>query len=274
MADLPATARSWPITPPNDAPTAAERSHPGNRTRRRRPVPVHDGQRPIHRPPRRDRPAGRQRSRPRHTGRRPLGEHRPLRRLHLREHRPRRRPGPQHPAHETRAAHLSDDGAHSMRSPGTIAGRDTGRRTRSGDARRAGQPLWPGVHEGSSLGRIRPPRFTCTSVTLVQVKRQVLAAFWSAFRPLHPGTNLLPRRKRVNRGSDRPGRRMKASATRPEPIFFNPRDTLVRGRCPPSTARAGGRAGGQITQCPPSRRQIRTPDLGGIVRVVEGFQSW
>ncbi|GGW13306.1 hypothetical protein GCM10018980_71700 [Streptomyces capoamus] len=39
---------------------------------------------------------------PRHPGRRPAGEHRPLPRLRLRKSRPRRRPGPRRPPHETR----------------------------------------------------------------------------------------------------------------------------------------------------------------------------
>lgn len=58
-------------------------------------------ERPIDRPPRRGRPAGRRRPRPRHPGRRPPGEHRPLRRLRRREHRPRRGPGPRDPPHQT-----------------------------------------------------------------------------------------------------------------------------------------------------------------------------
>ena len=72
--------------------------------RRRRLVPVDDRQRPRRCPGRRDRTAGRRRPRPRDTGRRPPGEHRPLQRLHQREHAPRRGAGPRGPLHETRNA--------------------------------------------------------------------------------------------------------------------------------------------------------------------------
>jgi hypothetical protein len=54
-------------------------------------------------PGRRDRTAGSQRPRPRHPGRRPPGEHRPLQRLHQREHPPRRGAGPRSPLHENRS---------------------------------------------------------------------------------------------------------------------------------------------------------------------------
>ena len=70
--------------------------------RRRRLVPVDDRQRPRHCPGRRDRTAGRRHPRPRDTGRRPPREHRPLQRLHQREHAPRRGAGPRSPLHETR----------------------------------------------------------------------------------------------------------------------------------------------------------------------------
>ena len=65
-------------------------------------VPVDDRQRPRHCPGRRDRTAGRRRPRPRDTGRRPPGEHRPLQRLHQREHPPRRGADPRSPLHKTR----------------------------------------------------------------------------------------------------------------------------------------------------------------------------
>jgi hypothetical protein len=79
--------------------------------------------------------------------------------------------------------------------------------------------------------------------------RQVLAASGYAFRPLHPGTNLLPPAKRVDRGSDRPRRRMTASATPPEPIFFNPRSPSSR-KMP--TVDQAGRPGGQSSTTAPA----------------------
>ena len=54
--------------------------------------------------------------------------------------------------------------------------------------------------------------------------REVLAAVGYAFRPRHPGHQPAPSAKRSTEAVSTPGQRMKASATRPEPISFNPRD--------------------------------------------------
>jgi hypothetical protein len=116
------------------------------------------------------------------------------------------------------------------------------------------QPLWPGVPAGSSSGMYPATEIHLHLGHVGAAHRQVLATFGYAFRPLHPGTNLLPRRNESTVAVDRPGRRMKR---RPRGRSRSPttRDRPVSGRCPPSTTRrAGRRAPQQITQFAPSRR--------------------
>lgn len=89
------------------------------RHRRRRLVPVHGRQRPRDPSGGRNRTPGRRRPGLRHPGGRAPGEHRPLPRLHLREHRPGRGPGPRGPPHGARRTPEGDATSGSDRPPRT-----------------------------------------------------------------------------------------------------------------------------------------------------------
>ncbi len=111
----------------------------------------------------------------------------------------------------------------------------------------AAQPRWPGVPAGAVLGCIRPSRFTCASATLAQLTGRILPRLGTRFGLCTRAPTCSPG-ETGDRGSERPGRRMKASATRPEPIFFNPRfaqlaeDVHVDQTGRPASQRAGGRS--------------------------------
>jgi hypothetical protein len=101
-------------------------------------------------------------------------------------------------------------------------------------------PLW-----GAVLGCILPPRSTCTSVALAQLVGRLLPRLGTRFGLCNRAPTCSPKVKRVDHGSDRPARWMKASATRPEPIFFN---TVIVQFALDVHRRPGGAVGERLQQ--------------------------